>query len=88
MDKFTDCTKHDAQSAAKLYNLEYVHGTRDAEIHPGFFGTSLVCCSTDFQYHPKEKYSIIPIYYRNLYCILIPQYSIIIAIYNLRRKHI
>lgn len=37
MDKFTDCTKHDAQSAAKLYNLEYVHGTRDAEIHPGFF---------------------------------------------------
>lgn len=32
MDRFTDCTKRDAHGAAKLYNQEDVHGTRDAEI--------------------------------------------------------
>ena len=32
MDKFADCTRHGAQSAAKLYNQKFVQGTRDAEI--------------------------------------------------------
>ena len=33
MDKFADCTKRDEQSSTKLYSQEYVHGTRDAEMH-------------------------------------------------------
>ena len=37
MDKFADCTERGAQSATKLYNQEYVQGTRDEEIHFGVF---------------------------------------------------
>ena len=35
MKRFEDCTKRDAQSAAKLYNQESVHGTRGAELFVG-----------------------------------------------------
>ena len=37
MDKFADCTDRGAQSATKLYNQEYVQGTRDEEMHFGVF---------------------------------------------------
>jgi hypothetical protein len=35
MNRFEDCTKRDAQSVAKLYNQESVHGTRGAELFVG-----------------------------------------------------
>jgi len=42
MDKFADCTKRDEQSSTKLYNQEYVHGTRDAEMHLLFLFTRIL----------------------------------------------
>jgi len=31
MDEFADCTKRGERSSAKLYNQEFVYGTREAE---------------------------------------------------------
>ena len=31
MDEFADCTKRGERSSTKLYNQEFVHGTRGAE---------------------------------------------------------
>ena len=42
MDKFADCTKRDEQSSTKLYSQEYVHGTRDAEMHLLFLFTRIL----------------------------------------------
>ena len=36
MDKFADCTKRGEQSSTKLYNQEFVHGTRGAECFAAF----------------------------------------------------
>ena len=35
MNRFEDYTKRDAQSVAKLYNQESVHGTKGAELFVG-----------------------------------------------------
>ena len=37
MDEFADCTKRGERSSTKLYNQEFVYGTREAECFAAFF---------------------------------------------------